>query len=534
MVNQFNSMRKPDLSVLNQHDKPYISVLVTLLLIIYSLYWIIPFGASDDYFRNWSYITDPEGFLIQQLKSSMMDGRVINGIFLGLFFRPDNISELGYSRLLNLGLFIIFSILLFIFLRKKFDSLQSLLICLIICTLPPFLMIFFFASLIGAFIAAIFAGIAVLLISDFHSINDFRGDKIAKIMLTGLLLTGATHTYQPLAMLYWVFVAILLISEEQKNKIAPFLRKYIIYLVVFMLSMGLSLLLIRAAPMITGWPNNPRTTLLSLGSLSEKLIWFFQFPLSGSINFLLLPEIPISITVIVIFFVSVGLYLWFEGSFIYRFTKMLLTLSFLPLAYFPNLVIQENSASFRTMVGLSSMWVILIAFCMVGYRNFFRNLNSSISISGRVGLITWAFFAIIFAIYHSAVYLIIPAFFEHRIINYRINELPLKVGDTIFVLMPSYQESLSPFVHWGEFGFPASATTWGGRTLTQLVLRENGFQPKQIKVATIEFQDEAPVDSLGNHILNLKVMKKFQTLQIFYPIEKLKLLISLCINHLSP
>jgi hypothetical protein len=169
------------------------------------------------------------------------------------------------------------------------------------------------------------------------------------------------------------------------------------------------------------------------------------------------------------------------------------------------------------------MWVILIYLGAGGVGRLLNRWIKMVSNLGKFGMVFWASTAILLSMYNSVMYIIIPTFMEHRIIHSEISKMSPEPGDTVYVLMPNYSDSISPFIHWGEFGFPATATTWGGRTLVYLIFREIGVPPGQITVTTTDDLDKVPINQPGTHVLNLHKMNKFELSSIYYPIERIKI-----------
>lgn len=236
--------------LLNNEDKPYILAIFLILAVVYSFYIFIPFGASDDYARAWYYILSPQTFGFDQLKASFTEGRLFNGLFLWLFFRPRSISYLGIYRSINLVLLFIFSLTLFYFLNKKINKFSASLLTIIICLLPSFSIMFYFASLMGVIAGGILSGFSVWLLISFSSLPKLKSSSIVRLLLSSLFLLIAVQFYQPIAMVYWVFVAILLVCDHQ-TEIRPFLKKYFLYLIIFIFTMLVDLIIIRITPGIT-------------------------------------------------------------------------------------------------------------------------------------------------------------------------------------------------------------------------------------------------------------------------------------------
>ena len=512
-------------------NQPNILILSSILIIVYSLYIFIPFGTYDDYERAWNYITSPQTAGNEQILLNAMDGRIFTGVLISLFFKPSNISYFGIYRISNLLLILIFSYILYIFLIRSINKTSALLLCIVICTLPSFSTIFYFASLIGVIAGGIFSGLSVLLLLKTPSFHLSDKNFKLRLLFSSILLLVALQFYQPIAMFYWVFVAIVLSFDRQQD-LKTFISKYLYFLLVFILSLGVAYLILRITPLIAGLPIKQRTAIIGLNELSNKIKWFFTTPLPQSLNFFLLLSIPMKIVIGTIIYILGGLIVWFRGSGINRVVKAVIILSVFPLSYFPNLIVAENWASFRSMIALSSVWVFLLYISSKGLFGLFTQREKLLTNIRMYAMIIWALIAVVFSLYNSLTYIIIPGFMEHRFIHYKLSEFHLKTGDKVYVSLANYTDSSSPYFYGDEFGIPTTAYTWGARNLSNLVIQEFGFTPGQVQVITIEDVHNFPVDQPGTYLLDLHMMKEFQLRNNLYPIERIKQKIDSIFQHL--
>jgi len=252
----------------------YAITLAFVSILVYSLYILIPFGTVDDYRWAWHYILFPEKAGMDLLLLNIMESRFFYGLNLWLFFKPSSISYFGIYRLLNLFLLIIFSLILFNFLSQGTNKRNAMLLSIIICTLPSFSIFFYFAILTGVIAGGILSGLAVWLLKDFQPQKNTQLRIAHRFFFSFLLLLMALQFYQPIAMLFWVFVAIVLLGNCQ-SQLKPFVKKYLIYIGVFVLALIVAFLLIKIAPRLTGFSVLSRTSIVGLGNLGSKIDWFF-------------------------------------------------------------------------------------------------------------------------------------------------------------------------------------------------------------------------------------------------------------------
>lgn len=504
--------------------RPYFIAIGLTIIAVYSLYIFLPIGTYDDYERAWNYNLFPQTYGRDLFSQHLNDGRAFTGLFLWLFFKPASISYFGIYRIINLLLLIPFSFGIFSFLAKEMKLATACMLTIVICLLPSFSIMFYFVSLMGVFAGGILSRESVLMLKDVVSIRHISSKFVKRIIFACLLLLTAIQFYQPIAMFYWFFAAIILLSNRNFG-IKTFLGKVLVYGVVFLFSLAMAYLVMRAAPLLTNMPNRARASLIDWQILLPKILWFLSDPIPNSVNFFLFYSIPKSILICAAVIIFSGIYFWFDGSILRRFLKSFVILMLLPLSYFPNIIVTENWASYRSMIALSALWVILIFFSTKGYLKQIVKLEPYVSKLGRFVLMLWTLLAIILSIYNSAVYLILPAFLEHRIIHSEIIEMDVKAGDTIYVSMPNYFDSSSPYFYGDEFGIPTTAYPWGAANLTKLVLKEFGFSPEEIQVEIINDLEKIKSDEPIVHYLYLHQISRYQLRGSMYPIERVKIMV---------
>jgi hypothetical protein len=221
------------------------------------------------------------------------------------------------------------------------------------------------------------------------------------------------------------------------------------------------------------------------------------------------------------------LFFWFggkRGSIKANLIKTLMILGILPLSYAPNLVIAESWASFRSMIALSSTWVVLLIFSGKGITGALSRSRLRLDRLNAFGIRAWVLLALVMFVYSSASYIVFPAYFEHRYIRLTLTSLPLKPGDTIYLWMPSYTDYISPYYYGDEFGVPATTKKWGIFTLPNLILREIGLPPNQVKLTMTDDPAKVPLGN-GTYLINLHKIRCLQLPLKMHPVERAKMIV---------
>ena len=299
---------------------------------------IVPYAFADDYSILWMVVSGkPSSPLIQNI----LDWDALIGL----------IGIVVLALLLHRAL-----------VRARIAPTFAAVIALLVCTMPAFQVFDSYTELFVAPYAALLAGGASLLAVD--AITDPRGPVTNRSAgATGLLL-GALMIYQPAAMFFWVFLAIAVVGARRDAGRASRLAR--MHLSVGVVALGLEFLATKLTihflagnadfGSTAGAPYRTNLTHDIVG----KTRWFFGQPLKRSLNlFDLTPSVWLAVLVGVV--AVGGILLWL----LYWSPRPLLYLgigvSLVPLSYLPNLVVTENSATYRTQVALSSL--IALYFC---------------------------------------------------------------------------------------------------------------------------------------------------------------------------
>jgi hypothetical protein len=266
-------------------------------------------------------------------------------------------------------------------------------------------------------------------------------------------------------MMFWVFASISWIFSE-KN----FVSKTTI--VIAFCIVGVSLLLdeltAKILPVIlTNAPNElPRTKVVS--DIFSKILWFVLEPLVDSLNFSSIHrDQPIAI--IMAGFIGFGLWsYWRIHAPRLRIQKAILALWLIPLCYLPNLLVQENWASYRTQIALTSLLVLYGIIAVIGWLQW---LHQDHHISGLMTIIV-----------------VLTAWFAHRnvvsefikpqveeiayITSYLDHKSCLKTSQLIYLIPSKWQDSRASFVRYDEFGRPSSSAPWAIQGIVWIILRQ--------------------------------------------------------------
>jgi len=232
------------------------------------------------------------------------------------------------------------------------------------------------------------------------------------------LLLAAVLIFQPSAMFYWVFAAILLLKPEMT--VADLTKRFVWY-------GGLCVVALGFGYVICNWGRNHFADLCPLPHqrshltthFKGKLVWFFTQPLTACLNFSALflnakAAIAVGVTTII------GMALYLRGKLSSQALKMLVALSIIPLSYLPNLVIEENWASFRTECALSSIIVLYAFFALLGFRQTI--LRSVREPYFNALLATFALASMAVAFNNIYTYFVVPNSLEFAVLRGQMNK----------------------------------------------------------------------------------------------------------------
>ncbi|MGO8949644.1 MAG: hypothetical protein ACLQUY_18730 [Ktedonobacterales bacterium] len=420
---------------------------------VYGAVLFIRYGFSDDYTYLYASLTGQMNAAVYQVVAG---GRPLYALLLQLAIpQLSHVSDLWVLRLDSLlGITLFAWVLYQTLLRAGMNQFIAWLIPLFIAMLPAYQV--FAGWAIAAFYpySAVFAGMAVAVAGRSFEATGVRQFALGLGALA-LLLVSVT-IYQPAAMVFWLFAAVILFVSDRplRETIQRFLVLLAIMAVALLVDYGLS----KTLPHLL-YPHPvafPRTALAE--DVTSKLLFFLE-PLLESLNLFhlvdkshLAPSAAIALVVGLL--ILTGLPLYFQGSQTLRLQKTVLALSLIPLAYLPNLLVAENFGSFRSQVAMSSLLALYAVLGGIGYARHWPALSLRVALPILL-LLTLASMG--FAVRDITAEFAIPQAREYQAVVAQLRTAPLSGVDTIYVLPSLKTDRLSTEVHHDEFGLPTTS-----------------------------------------------------------------------------
>ncbi len=440
---------------------------------------IVPYGAADDY--PVLSIADGLGPNVAFGKSIIStvsaSGRPLAGVLDQLFFSTaGTIDNLRFIRLAGvIGVVLLALLLHWALARSGVKGAGAVLIVLFICTIPSFQEYGAWAVMFNVPYAAILAGGASLIAT---GAVDEPGQRVDRIICASALLLGSLLIYQPGAMFFWVFLAVALIGTATDARRA--FRVARMHFAIGIGSLGAAYVIAKLIVNLVGSaaPNPTRNHLT--GDPLGKAKWFFKDALFQSLNLgNLTPVRWLAVLVALVVLVGVPLLLWQQGVGARRAAFYILVgASLVPLTYVPNLVVQEDTAYYRTQIAITSL--IALYFCLGAVGLWLtvrpRLQGSSLVMGSRIAMgasVAVVVVSVALAARNVTMFWVLPQTTELRLVRSQVATLP--PGLTRVAFAPTaYFDGMAPFVRYDEFGLPSTSHIFVYQPMVYLVLREEG------------------------------------------------------------
>jgi hypothetical protein len=453
---------------------------------------IVPYGDSDDY----AYLAMAKGLGPSPwLGKSVIDGYAVNGrVFAGLlesffFSAVGTIDNLRFVRLVAVvGIAALALLLHWALVRAGIKRTASALIAVLVCTMPAFQVYGSWAVLFFAPWAALLAGGASLLAAAAaEGPRDLELDRM--VGATGLLL-AALLIYQPPAMFFWVFLAVALVGAIRES--GRSLRIVRAHLGVAAVALSLAFVVLKLGVHLVGKtaPNAGRNALTH--DVVGKAHWFFEWPLFRSLNlFDLTPSRWLASLVATV--AAGGILLLLRHVGVRPLIYVVIAASLIPLSFLPNLLVAENSPTYRTEAGISSLIALYFGLGAIGIwltvRDWLgpRVSGRTLVVAERLALaVSVAFVATsaFVAAKNVTTLYVGPQSTELRMVRSQVAALPPGVERVGFVLL-GRDQGMTKFVT-DEFGLSSSQAPWTPEPLVLLILREEGRLPPGAPHPTID------------------------------------------------
>src|SRR5262249_25676237 len=200
-----------------------------------------------------------------------------------------------------------------------------------------------------------------------------------------------------------------------------------------------------------------------------KALWFFRQPLMNALNLAKLSPKRWLAKAVALFIVG-GLSQYFRGDVKGRLRQGMAAASLLPLSYLPNLVVEENWSSYRTLPALTSLVVVYVFLALWGYGKLLRGLTFTPVLTAVLGCAALA--SSLLAAYNVHAYFARPQLLELNLMRSQLARQDLAQASGIYIIGSKWQNFLAPAVRYDEFGYPSSSTLWAPKSAVYLLLRE--------------------------------------------------------------
>lgn len=319
---------------------------------------------TDDYFWSyWGGFSNKSTLIFTSTIGRPLEGVLLCGLKLFKHLKALNIVR--FLSVINLSCL---ALMISMWLRmNKVNALYSLLLALMITTLPPFQVYVAYISTATDGLSATLAMLALLLTH--RSETATSGKKMGLLVCSVLLLIASLTLYQLSAFYYWAMVSVLALTTDTEFFIQTCWKRISSYFVIFSIAVVLY---------YAGWRLGLWYFDVSLGGKYDgrvfmhdpmnRLNWFFADPLFEASNLWNInPTYKITCLVGLLTALATTSGFFLKNYFsektsvldLYNLIiKIALLLSFFPAVFIAALVSSEPSAEYRTYLCLSSIFII--------------------------------------------------------------------------------------------------------------------------------------------------------------------------------
>lgn len=451
--------------------------LCALLILCYGSVVYATYGFSDDYTELLAHLSGNRYPWVARMAS----GRPINAVLNDLaFLLVPNIGALRYLRLLSIfgvagTAWVIYLALTY----AEWDFWQAICAALIITSLPPFQVYVSFTLTASYSFSMLAAGLSVYFIERSVMKNEPR--TILLLAVSVLMLAFSVLNYQPAAMFFWVLATVVSFSSDATPK--NIIRRLLCYFIVFAPAMGIGMCayILGKRRYGIGYIGPERA---ALGHhLVGKLRWFLHNPLLDALNLInLFPRRSIALAVAC--FISVGLFLYFQGRVRDRLANMFIAGLLVPVVYLPNLVVAENWSSYRTQIALTSLIAMYAFLAFKGFAARFPSEKRNAGVNAT--MFAAASICLFVAAYHVQVYFTLPQsveleFMRQQLVHRESGHKP----PLIWIFGANYRSPIAPGTRYDEFGVPSTAKPWAAGPEAVLLLRSSNLLLTDVPIRVI-------------------------------------------------
>ncbi|MBS0965510.1 hypothetical protein JK165_05250 [Acetobacter okinawensis] len=454
-------------------------------LVFFSIIYITSlttiYGFSDDY----AYIASAHTQLPDLMSMMTQGGRPVYAVLSCIYIGVTNVSDLCWIRLFSLAGIAALSTLFMKHLKENSPFSSSVCIVFAACIglMPAFQVYAAWSVTAGYTWAAFMAGLSYRLVQ--HNPKQ----QWQRLFFSFLLLGLAICTYQPSAMMYWVFAGTAWLASD---KPLPALKVLLTTCAVMAGALILDFIATKALPSLVfhAIPPMNRTALVS--DIGGKITWFLLKALRNALD---LPYAKGStlLSILVLIFIVSGFVVHYRARQYFKYQKVLICIFLVPLSYLPNLVVQENWAAYRTQSALTSL---LLLYFTIALWSWLKTIKASQYMTPcmSVLLILCAWIA------HSDVKngFAKPQSTELRLTTQYLSKINnFDNAASIYFVLARREETLAPFLRYDEFGLPSSSQMWLPKSLIWVLLNAR-HSPNLAKVSIAGVGYATDIPNSGN------------------------------------
>jgi hypothetical protein len=488
--------------------------IVLTLAAVFASVTIIPYAFSDDYPILWMAIG---GGPSVQFGKNVVDAGAINGrpfaglITQWLFSAAGTVENLRWVRLLTVvGIIALALLLQWALVRSGIKPVVAALIAIFICSMPPFQVWASWTLLVSTpFAALAAAGASRVAVA---AVDGPRRIMTDRLVGAGGLLLAALLTYQPAAMLFWVFFAVALIGAAQEPQRAGRLVR--VHFGLAAVTLAIAYLVIKVSVHLIGTHATGASRNTLVHDYGGKLDFFFQRPLYQALNlFKLVPSLWVAIPVAII--ATVGTLLLILQRCARPILYVGVGLALIPLSFLPNLVVAENTPNFRVQVAITSLIALYASLGVIGIWIGVRDwlgprlrTNSLLTVEriafgccvGVVGVTAFLAAQNVVTLFAD------PQLTELRLLRSQVAALPANPPRVAFV-QTGYTQGLTKLALLGEFGVPTTVQIFNLEPSLYLLLHEEGRLPMDAARPTVDlYSPDATTFPHGEPVIDLRFM----------------------------
>jgi hypothetical protein len=434
-------------------------LLQALLLLCYSPVLSRTYAFCDDFYYLARSLRAPD-WLSAVMREALLQGRPFDGLILDFsFLCLHRVSDLVLLRLAGIfGAACLAFVSYKLLLKADWPRVQSFCLALCLVTLPPFQVYISWAVAAPHIFSALAAYFAVRL----GQTAGQRTGRLRFFTLAGAIASMflAVGLYQPSAMFYWLFAAMIFFKRTENSARVQFFKQEarfsLMLLVVFagacLLEMGVFESSKRYFGTAAVLPQRSHLTT----HIAAKINWFINGPLVDALNFHRLQPSH-KMACLIALFLAVGLFLYCKGNLYQRLMQISLAACLVPLSYLPNLAIAEDFVTYRTEAGLTALLVFYVFLASVGLAETLSKRFASPAITSLASLTAAA--SIVIANYNVAAFFVLPQTLELGLMK---SQLAGNFGEKTKAnpVLLKRDDTLAPFSRYDEFGLPSLCQPW--------------------------------------------------------------------------